>query len=143
MILKSEREVNNYHHFYVDILRLHNDIEKWRITELQIQILSYFLRFGYSRYTKDLVKDNLNISENVLKSNLSYLRKGRIGRRPIKKLLIMSEENNHISELSPELLRIKEFVESEGDNKIIYFKYNMVSNTEEDSNLKALMENGD
>lgn len=141
MILKSEREVNNYHHFYVDILRLHNDIEKWRITELQIQILSYFLRFGYSRYTKDLVKDNLNISENVLKSNLSYLRKGRIGRRPIKKLLIMSEENNHISELSPELLRIKEFVESEGDNKIIYFKYNMVSNTEEDSNLKALMEN--
>jgi len=139
MIIKSERVVSNYHDFYEDILRLHNDVEGWRITDLQIQILVYLLRFGYSRYTKDLIKERLGVTENVLKSNLSYLRKGRIGKRKIKKLLITNDDNNHVSDLSPELLKIKEFVESEGDSKIVYFKYNLVPNIEEDSNLKELM----
>lgn len=103
---------------------MYNVIEQWGLTETQINILIYLIRFGYSKDTKEIICNKLKISEKSLTTNLSYLRQGKVGKRKIKKLLETSQTNMNVTLLKTELKDIKEFIESKDKMKVLYLKFN-------------------
>ena len=123
MVVKIDKKYNSEFDLYYTLISVYNVIEKWGLTETQINILIYLIRFGYSKDTKEIICDKLNISDKSLTTNLSYLRQGKIGKRQIKKLLETSSNNMNITLLKTELKDIKEFIESKHKFKAFYVKF--------------------
>lgn len=123
MVIKLDKKYDSEFDIYYALISMHNVIEKWGLTETQINILIYLIRFGYSRDTKEIICKKLKISEKSLTTNLSYLRQGKIGGRKIKKLLETSQTNMNVTLLKTELKDIKQFIESKDKFKAIYITF--------------------
>ena len=119
---------------YYALISMYNVIEQWGLTETQINILIYLIRFGYSKDAKEIICKKLGISEKSLTTNLSYLRQGKVGKRKIKKLLETSTTNMNVTLLKTELKDIKEFIESKDKLKALYLRFN-------DDNSKKITSN--
>lgn len=113
-----EKEYDSIHELYFKMISIHNVVQDWGLTPTQINILVYLIRLGYSKETRKIICENLNITTSSLSTNLSYLRNGKVGDKKIKKLLETSGSNMNITLLKQELKDIKEIIE-EGRNKII------------------------
>ena len=113
MVVKIDKKYDSEFDLYYTLISVYNVIEKWGLTETQIKILIYLIRFGYSKDTKEIICTKLNISDKSLTTNLSYLRQGRVGKKKIKKLLKTSQNNMNITLLNTELKDIKKLVEGE------------------------------
>lgn len=131
MVVKIDKKYNTEFDLYYTLISMQNVVEKWGLTETQINIVIYLIRFGYSKDTKETICNNLNISEKSLTTNLSYLRTGKIGKRKIKKLLETSERNQNITLLTKELRDIKTFIDSKDDFKAFYIKFETDDNFQE------------
>lgn len=123
MVVKIDKKYGSEFDLYYTLISVYNVIEKWGLTETQINILIYLIRFGYSKDTKEIICSKLNISDKSLTTNLSYLRQGKIGKRKIKKLLETSQNNMNVTLLKTELKDIKKFIESDDKFKIFYVKF--------------------
>lgn len=132
MIIQLIKKYNSEFDLYYTLISMNNVIEKWGLTETQINILIYLIRFGYSKDTKEIICEKLGITEKSLTTNLSYLRQGKVGKRKIKKLLETSPNNMNITLLTTELKDIKKFIESEDRLKIFSVKI------EEDNDIKKI-----
>lgn len=124
MVVKIDKKYNSEFDLYHTLISVYNVIEKWGLTETQINILIYLIRFGYSKDTKEIICEKLKISDKSLTTNLSYLRQGKIGKRKIKKLLETSQNNMNVTLLKTELKDIKKFIESGDKFKSFYVKFN-------------------
>jgi len=112
------------HELYFKMIALHNIVKDWGLSPTQMNIIVYLIRHGYSKETKEIICKNLKITESSLSTNLSYLRKGKVGKKQIKKLLDTSYKNTNITLLSQELIDIKEMVEEGSKNVFIQFLEN-------------------
>lgn len=130
MVVKLDKRFDSEFEVYYTLISMYNVIEKWGLTETQIKILIYLIRFGYSKETKEIICEKLNISDSSLTTNLSYLRQGRIGKKKIKKLLETSQNNMNITLLKTELNDIKMFIESKDNFKAFYIKFEEDDNTQ-------------
>ena len=133
MVVKIPKIYNSEVELYSTLIRIYNVVHRWGLTETQINILIYLIRFDYSKETKEIICDKLKITEKSLTTNLSYLRQGKIGKRKIKKLLETSEKNQNITLLKTELKDIKKFIDSKDDFKAFYIKFE-----EEDDNTEKI-----
>lgn len=115
------------HELYFKMIALHNIVKDWGLSPTQINIIVYLIRHGYSKETKEIICKNLKITESSLSTNLSYLRKGKVGKKQIKKLLDTSYKNTNVTLLSQELIDIKEMVEVGSKNVFIQFLENAVT----------------
>ena len=113
MVIPISKKYESEFDLYYALIALYNVIEKWGLTETQMKILVYLIRFGYSKKTKEVICEKLLISDKSLTTNLSYLRQGKVGKKKIKKLLKNSQNNHNITLLSTELNDIKKLIESE------------------------------
>lgn len=123
MVIKLDKKYDSEFNMYYALISMYNVIEQWGLTETQINILIYLIRFGYSKDTKEIICKKLKISEKSLTTNLSYLRQGKVGKRKIKKLLETSQTNMNVTLLKTELKDIKQFIESKDKLKAIYIKF--------------------
>ena len=110
------------HELYFKMISIHNIIKDWGLSPTQINILVYLIRLGFSNETKDIICENLNITESSLSTNLSYLRRGRVGKKKIKKLLDTSTMNMNVTLLKQELIDIQQIIVSGGNTIAIQFK---------------------
>lgn len=113
------------HELYYKMIAVHNITKDWGLSPTQMNIIVYLIRHGYSKETKDIICKNLKITESSLSTNLSYLRKGKVGKKRIKQLLDTSYKNTNITLLSQELKDIKEMVENGSKNVFIQFLDNL------------------
>lgn len=123
MVIPIKKKYYSETDLYYAMISLYNTVEQWGLTETQIKILIYIIRFDYSKKTKDLICEKLNITLKSLTTNLSYLRQGRVGKKKIKKLLKTSQNNMNITLLSVELKDIKRMIESDEEQKAIYIDF--------------------
>jgi hypothetical protein len=123
VVIKLDKKYDSEFNMYYALISMYNVIEQWGLTETQINILIYLIRFGYSKDTKEIICKKLKISEKSLTTNLSYLRQGKVGKRKIKKLLETSQTNMNVTLLKTELKDIKQFIESKDKLKAIYIKF--------------------
>lgn len=119
MVISIKKKYYSEFDLYYAMIALYNVIEQWGISDTHIRIIIYLIRFGYSKETKGLICDKLGITSKSLTTNLSHLRKGRVGKKVIKKLLKTSRNNSNITILGVELNDIKRMIESNEDKKII------------------------
>lgn len=117
MIIAIDKKYDSHYDLYYALITLYNVIERWCLTETQVQILVYLMRHGYSKETKKIICERVGISEKSLTTNLSYLRQGKVGKKKIKKLLIKSRNNQNNTEFSVELNSIKKMIEDEASIK--------------------------
>lgn len=108
---KSEEEL------YFKCISLYDIVYDWNLSDTQIWILVYLIRYKYSKETRDIICKNLKISKSSLNTNLSYLRTGNVGGKKIKKILSIDSRNNNITLLDQKLLDIKTMVE-DGFNRL-------------------------
>lgn len=103
---------------YKSLLKCYNLICSKNITDKEIEFLSIYLRYGYSKETRKLVREQFDISANYV-GVINHALK-------TKGLLVDDERNFNNKSLSKDLLDIKSFVESSTNDKIlpIIFKYN-------------------
>lgn len=137
MVVKLDKKFDSEFDVYYTLISMYNVIEKWGLTETQIKILIYLIRFGYSKKTKEIICEKLNISDSSLTTNLSYLRQGKIGKKKIKKLLETSQNNMNITLLKTELNDIKKFIDSKDKFKAFYIRFD-----EDDDTQKITANNG-
>jgi hypothetical protein len=137
VVVKIDKKYDSEFDLYYTLISVYNVIEKWGLTETQIKILIYLIRFGYSKDTKEIICTKLNISDKSLTTNLSYLRQGKIGKRKIKKLLETSQNNMNVTLLKTELKDIKKFIECKDKFKAFYVKFD-----EENDIEKITSDNG-
>lgn len=123
MVIKARKEYKSEHDLLTILLWAHNLLNDWGITETQIEILTYLIRYGYSKKTKEIICKNVGITPTSLNTNLSYLRQGKMGKKKIPKLLELHPTNINLTTTVPELDKIKDFVESKDKNKIFYFEF--------------------
>lgn len=123
MVVKIPKKYDSEFELYHTLIKIYNVVHHWGLTETQVNILVYLIRFGYSKETKEVICDKLNITEASLTTNLSYLRQGKIGKKKIKKLLETSEKNQNMTLLKTELKDIKKFIESKDEFKAFYIKF--------------------
>lgn len=112
MLIPISRNYESEFDLYYALIAINNVAHQWGLTETQMKILVYLIRFGYSKKTKDIICEKLDITEKSLTTNLSYMRQGRVGKKKIKKLLKTSPNNTNVTLLNVELRDIKEMVES-------------------------------
>jgi hypothetical protein len=138
VVVKLDKKFDSEFDVYYTLISMYNVIEKWGLTETQIKILIYLIRFGYSKKTKEIICEKLNISDSSLTTNLSYLRQGKIGKKKIKKLLETSQNNMNITLLKTELNDIKKFIDSKDKFKAFYIRFDEDDDTQKitDSNRK-------
>lgn len=105
-LLKLDVNYDSEHELYFKLIQIHNMVFEWGLTPTQIHIIIYLIRYGYNNDTKNLIVEKLNITIKSLNTNLSYLRRGRIGNKKVKKLLKISEYNNNVTVLLPEIKNI-------------------------------------
>jgi hypothetical protein len=117
MVIPINKKYESEFDLYYALIALYNVIEKWGLTETQMNILVYLIRFGYSKDTKGVICEKLGISDKSLTTNLSYLRQGKVGKKKIKKLLKTSQNNHNITLLSTELNDIKKLIDSKDETK--------------------------
>lgn len=108
---KSEEEL------YFKCISLYDTVYDWNLSDTQIWILVYLIRYKYSKETRDIICKNLKISKSSLNTTLSYLRTGNVGGKKIKKILSIDSRNNNITLLDQKLLDIKTMIE-EGFNRL-------------------------
>lgn len=102
---------------YKSLLKCYNLICSKNITDREIEFLTIYLKYGYSRETRKLVKEQYGINSNYVGViNHSLKTKG---------LLVDDERNFNKKSLSSDLLDIKNFVEGSSNDKMlpIIFKY--------------------
>ena len=112
MVIPIAKKYDSEFDLYYSLIALYNVVEKWGLTETQMNILVYLIRFGYSKNTKEIICEKLTISDKSLTTNLSYLRQDKVGKKKIKKLLKTSQNNMNITLLNTELKDVKKVVES-------------------------------
>lgn len=102
---------------YKSLLKCYNLICSKNITDKEIEFLSIYLRYGYSKETRKLVREQFDISANYV-GVINHTLK-------TKGLLVDDERNFNNKSLSKDLLDIKSFVESSTNDKIlpIVFRY--------------------
>ena len=123
MLIKVNKQYESEFDLYYAFISLYNVIEKWGLTETQINILVYLIRFGYSKETKEVICNKLKITHKSLTTNLSYLRQGKVGNKKIKKLLKTSSNNMNVTLLNTELKDIKKTIESDDAVKAFYINF--------------------
>lgn len=126
MVFKIINKYDSESELCLRLIKFYNIVDDWGLTDTQINILVYLIRFGWSNKTKAIIIDRLKISDNSLTTNISYMRRGRVGDRKIKKLLLTSSKNRNITTLGKELSDIKKFVESTEENKSLYIRFDPV-----------------
>lgn len=123
MVLKIEKKYESEADLCRKLLNTYNTIGEWGLTSTQIEILVYIIRFGYNSETRDIICKSVNITPESLTSCVSYMRKGRVGKRKIKKVLMTSSQNKTVTKLCQELLDIKEYVYSKDSFKALYLRF--------------------
>lgn len=123
MVIKIEKKYESEADLCRKLLNAYNTIGEWGLTSTQIEILVYIIRFGYNSETREMICNSVNITPESLTSCVSYMRKGRIGKRKIKKVLITSSQNKTVTKLCQELLDIKEYVASKDSFKALYLRF--------------------
>lgn len=123
MLIKINKKYESEFDLYYAFISLYNVIENWGLTNTQINILVYLIRFGYSKKTKIVICKKLKITEKSLTTNLSYLRRGTVGKKKIKQLLRTSPSNMNVTLLNPELKDIQKIIESDDVNKAFYINF--------------------
>jgi len=113
---------NSEEEFYLKVIKIYDIVLDWNLSITQTKILVYLIRFGYNKRCFDMIKEKLKMTDGSLKTNLSYLRKGRVSgkkEKKIAKLIKIAPNNNNMSLLIQELKDIKDLV---GNCKIKDFK---------------------
>lgn len=103
---------------YKSLLKCYDLVCSKNITDREIEFLTIYLKYGYSKDTRKLIKDQFDIKPNYVGViNHSLKTKG---------LLIEDERNYNKKSLSDDLIQIKNFVENGKSDKIlpIVFKFN-------------------
>lgn len=119
MLIPITRNYESEFELYYALIAINNVAYQWGLTETQMKILVYLIRFGYSKKTKDIICDKLGITEKSLTTNLSYMRQGKVGKKKIKKLLKTSPNNTNVTLLNVELRDIKSMVESKDSTRSV------------------------
>lgn len=119
MLIPISRNYESEFDLYYALIAINNVAYQWGLTETQMKILVYLIRFGYSKKTKDIICEKLDITEKSLTTNLSYMRQGRVGKKKIKKLLKTSPNNTNVTLLNVELRDIKAMVESKDSTRSV------------------------
>jgi hypothetical protein len=123
MLIPITRNYESEFDLYYALIAINNVAYQWGLTETQMKILVYLIRFGYSKKTKDIICEKLDITEKSLTTNLSYMRQGRVGKKKIKKLLKTSPNNTNVTLLNVELKDIKEMVESNDNTRSVIIDF--------------------
>ena len=92
------------------LLRKGKDRLRNKLTEL----LAYYIKYGYSKETKELAMDSMNTSSyniNVMNSELTRL-----------EYLITSNTNFHDKELNGELKSLADYYKNPSEDKLFIFK---------------------
>lgn len=97
---------------YLKMLDIMNILLNWEITEDQKKILTFYMRFGYSRRTKELILEETKIKSIDSLNTQNYTMRG-------KGLLVESKRNKNVSELSEELIKIKDFIENKSKGFLV------------------------
>lgn len=124
MLIPITRRYESEFDLYYALIAINNVAHQWGLTETQMKILVYLIRFGYSKETKDIICEKLLITEKSLTTNLSYMRQGKVGKKKIKKLLKTSPNNTNITLLNVELKDIKTMVESKDSTRSVVIDFN-------------------
>lgn len=103
---------------YFKLIKIHSVSANWNLSDTHIKILTYFIRFGYNKSTIKMICDEVGLTRGSLGVHLSNLRKGKVGRKEIKKLIELHKTNTNISVISTELKDIQKLVT---DNDIMMF----------------------
>lgn len=123
MVLRLEKKFDSEVDLCRRLIFMHNVLEDWGLTPTQVEILVFIIRFGYSTKTRDIISEKVGISSDSLTSNVSYMRKGKMGNRKIKKVLLTGNRNQSKTFLCPELKDIKHIVESDEDFRAFYVRF--------------------
>lgn len=126
MVLKINNDYDSEAELCLKIINFYNIIDGWGLTDTMMNILVYVVRFGWNTKTKDIIKDKLKLTENSITTNISYMRRGRVGNKDIKKLLDISSSNRNVTVLRKELKDIKKLVESPESFKALYVKFDPI-----------------
>lgn len=97
---------------YFKLIKLHSVALNWNLSDKQIIILTYLIRFGYSKDVLNIISEETGLTRGSLSVHLSNLRKGRVGKKKIKKLIETHKTNINITVLTTELKDIKRMVEN-------------------------------
>lgn len=122
LILKLENKCSSENELYFKLISIHNVVNDWGLTYTQINILVYLIRFGYSEETKKIICKEFKISRQSLNVNLSYLRRGKMGKKRIQKLIESSIYNKNNSLLKRELKDIDAVVKNGSKKLFIVFE---------------------
>lgn len=96
---------------YKSVLKCYNLICSKGMTEREIDFLSMYLKYGYNRETRKIIRESYDVNSNYI-GVLNHTLK-------TKGFLIKDERNENKKHLSEDLIRIKEFVEGGSDVKIL------------------------
>lgn len=102
---ETEREL------YTHVIKLYNLVCDKKITKREIPFVVSYLKYGYSKETKDMLTSELGVNSNDIDVLNFNLRK--------KGILIQNKYNKHNSFLCDDILTLKNFVEGTGSLKVI------------------------
>ena len=102
---------------YKKMLKIYSITRGLQLTQREIEVLVRYMRNGYSKETKELIKKELKFSTNnyIHVINFHLKRKG---------LLETDKYNKYKKHLSPELQNIKELAENNNYNKMLPIIFN-------------------
>jgi len=95
---------------YATIAQLYSEDDMKPLRNRLIEVLTFYLMYGYSKKTKEIIKESLNIKDtnlNVMNSHLS--KQGYI---------IRDRFVNGKYHLKPELLAMRDYCQSDMKNKV-------------------------
>ena len=104
-ILKIDFSSKTEHQMFKMILGFNDIIYDWKLTKSQAEILVYYLRFGYSSSTKDVILNNTDVKNRQSLNTQNNLLTN-------KKLIIADTKNKHNKKFCKELLNIRDFVKN-------------------------------
>lgn len=101
--LKYDLIYTTEYELYVKMIEIANIVKDWGLTKYQIDILTFYLIYGYSTETKKLILEHTTIKsiDSLNTQNYQISKKG---------ILVPDKRNKNNKNLSYELNDIKEFV---------------------------------
>lgn len=116
-ILAFNCPYNTESELYRKVMKIYNIMAEKNLTDKQIETLIMYIRYGYSKKTKEVINKELNFkSENyihVMNHNLKQ-----------KGMLVDDPYNKRKKDISLELQNIKNFVEKKQSEKLLPLIFN-------------------
>lgn len=96
---------------YTQIVRLYSLVCNVDLTEAEIPFVVYYLRYGYSKEIKKMIREDLGVKSNHIDVKNHSLKK--------KGVLTLSEYGERRLELSENIMVLKDFIEKNSSTKMI------------------------